>query len=184
MFLKSEDHPMSLSMFDASVPVLIRGLGVMKTYLEMAESYATETGIVPSVLVGARLYPDMLPLSGQVQRASDNSKGGIARLAAIEAPGFADDETTFSELKDRINKTVAFLETIRPEQLEGSQRRSIDLKFRSVSGTLPGRTYLLSILIPNFFFHVATAHGILRMNGLRIGKKHYFGTFDTAGPTW
>jgi uncharacterized protein len=184
-YSKSEDREkMPLTMYDASVPVLIRGLGIMTSYLEMAEAYAKEAEIKPEVLIGARLYPDMQPLSGQVQRASDNSKGGIARLAMIEAPGFADNETTFAELKERISKTVAFLQTVKPEQLEGSEQRPIDLKFRSVTGTLPGQTYLLSVLIPNFFFHVATAHGILRKNGLKIGKKHYFGEFETAKPTW
>jgi len=170
---------MTLSTYDVSVPVILRGFGVLSGYVDKAEAYAAEAGVDPSALVGARLFPDMLPFSGQIQRASDNAKNGVARLAGIAAPSFVDGETTFPELRERIAKTVAFLNTATPEQLEGSGERTIELKFRSLTGALDGRTYLLSVLIPNFFFHVATAHGILRHSGVKLGKKDFIGTFPS-----
>jgi uncharacterized protein len=166
---------MPLSMYTVSVPVMIHGFGVLSFYIDKAEAYARELGIDPSVLVNARLAPDMMTFAGQIQRASDNAKGGVARLAAIPAPGFADNETTFDELRARIDKTVDFLKTVKPEQLEGSEDRIIDLKFGGAAVSFPGQTYLFSMLIPNFFFHITTAHDILRHNGVKIGKRDYFG---------
>lgn len=163
---------MSLSMYDLSVPALQRGLGVLSRYLDKASAYATERGFEPSILVNARLAPDMLPLAGQVQRASDTSKGGIARLTGLTAPSFPDTEITIDELKERIAKTVAFLQTITPQQLEGSAERLIESR---AIGTMPGATHLLGFVLPNFYFHVATAHGILRHNGVPVGKKDYLG---------
>lgn len=167
---------MSLSMYDASIPVLIRGLGIMSNYLDKVASYAAEKNIHPSVLLQSRLAPDMFPLAGQVQRASDNAKGGAARLAAISSPNFSDTETTVEELKERLAKTVAFLETITPEQMEGSESRTTEIRFRSINGVMRGDVYLLTFLLPNFFFHVSTAHDILRHNGLNIGKRDYVGS--------
>ncbi|MBB5371650.1 MULTISPECIES: DUF1993 family protein [unclassified Janthinobacterium] len=167
---------MSLSMYDASIPVLIRGLAIMSHYLDKAAAYAIEKNIPVSVLLQARLAPDMLPLAGQVQRASDNAKGGAARLAGITGPNFADTETTLEELQERVAKTVAFLETITPEQLEGSESRSNELRFRSINGVMRGDVYLLSFLLPNFFFHITTAHDILRHNGCQLNKRDYIGS--------
>lgn len=166
---------MAFSMYDVTIPVMIRGFGIMTQYLEKAAAYAAENNINPAVLVQARLSPDMLPLAGQVQRASDNAKGAIARLTGKEMPGFSDTETTFEELHERINKTVALLEAVKPEELEGTESRHIEMRFRSVNGVLSGDTYLLTFLLPNFFFHVTTMHAILRHNGLKIGKKDYVG---------
>lgn len=163
---------MSLSMYDLSIPALQRGLGVLSRSLDKASAYATERGFEPSILVNARLAPDMLPLAGQVQRASDTSKGGIARLTGLTAPSFPDTETTIDELKERIAKTVAFLQTITRQQLEGSAERSIESR---AVGTMPGSTHLLAFVLPNFYFHVTTAHGILRHNGVSVGKKDYLG---------
>ncbi|MBB5608116.1 MULTISPECIES: DUF1993 family protein [unclassified Janthinobacterium] len=167
---------MSLSMYDASIPVLIRGLGIMSDYLDKAAAYAVEKNIPVSVLLQARLAPDMLPLAGQVQRASDNAKGGAARLAGVSGPTFADTETTLEELQERVAKTVAFLETITPEQLAGSASRSNELRFRSINGVMRGDVYLLSFLLPNFFFHITTAHDILRHNGCQLNKRDYIGS--------
>jgi hypothetical protein len=169
---------MSLSMYDASIPVLIRGLGVLSTYVDKAEAHALENGGDPKLLIDARLAPDMLPFAGQIQRASDTSKGGAARLAGVDAPSFPDTETALSELKDRVANTVAFLKTIQPQQLEGSESRSIDLKSLGVGSPARGDTYLLSFVLPNFFFHVATAHDILRHQGVKIGKRDYLGRLD------
>jgi uncharacterized protein len=166
---------MPLSMYDVSVPVLLRGLNILSAYLDKAAIFAAERNIDPAILIAARLAPDMMSLAGQVQRASDNSKGGISRLTLIKAPSFPDTETSFGELKARIAKTAVFLEAVKPEQLEGSESRPVEMKTGIVSGMLRGDIYLLSVLIPNFFFHITTAHDILRHNGLKIGKKDYFG---------
>jgi hypothetical protein len=170
--------PMSLSMYDVSVPVLVRGLGVMSEYLEKAAAHAREHQFPPANLLNARLAPDMMSLAGQVQRASDNAKGGIARLANVEAPSFPDNEVTLEDLKARIARTISFLESVDPKKLEGSESRPVELKLRSFSGTLSGQRYLLQVLLPNFFFHVTTAHDILRHNGLQIGKADYFGRLE------
>jgi hypothetical protein len=162
-------------MYTVSVPVMIHGFGILSSYIDKAEAHAKDIGVDPSVLVNARLAPDMMSFAGQIQRASDNAKGGVARLAAIAAPGFPDDETSFDELRARIAKTVDYLNTVRPEQLDGSEDRIIELKFGVATGSFPGQTYLLAMLIPNFFFHITTAHDILRHNGVKIGKRDYFG---------
>jgi hypothetical protein len=169
---------MALSMYDVSVPVLLRGLNILSAYLDKAATFAAERNIDPAVLISARLAPDMMSLAGQVQRASDNAKGGISRLTLIKAPSFPDTETSFEELKNRIAKTVLFLQAVKPEQLEGSESRPVEMRTGIVSGTLRGDTYLLSVLLPNFFFHITTTHDILRQNGLKVGKNDYFGALE------
>lgn len=166
---------MSFSMYDVSIPVLLRHLNILSGYLDKAVSYAAENDIEESILVQARLAPTMLSLAGQVQRASDNAKSGVGRLAGVQPPFFPDIERTFAELKQRIEHTENFLISITPEQLVNSDSRTVDLRFRSVNGILRGDTYLLSVLLPNFFFHITTAHDILRHNGMKLGKKDYFG---------
>jgi hypothetical protein len=163
---------MSLSMYDLSVPVFLRGLEIVDEYCDTAVEFAAKRGIEPSTLVDARLAPDMLPLSGQVQCASDGSRRPVGRLAGIAPPRFEDVEKSFPELKLRIANTMAFLRNINPDRLAGSENRQIDGKFwgHEVSG---GREYLLSIALPNFYFHVATAHDILRYSGVPLGKRDY-----------
>lgn len=168
---------MRFSMYDLSIPIMRRGLAILMEYLDKASAYASENNIDPTVLINCRLAPDMLPLVAQVQRISDNAKGAVGRLAAIEIPSFPDTEKTFSELKERVAKTDAFLQTITPEQLEGSDARKLELRFRSVDGVLNGDTYLMSVLLPNFFFHMTMVHAILRHNGMKVGKKDYLGSF-------
>jgi hypothetical protein len=164
---------MSLSMYDVTIPVLIRGLGILNEYLDRAAAFAAENKIDPKVLVNSRLAPDMLPLSGQVQRASDTSKGAIPRLTDLQAPSFADTEVTLEDLKKRVADTVAFLKTVTPANLEGAQTRKIELKI--LNAVMTGDTFVLQFLLPNFFFHIATAHDILRHNGVKIGKRDYLG---------
>jgi hypothetical protein len=172
---------MAFTMFDLSVPVLLHGVDVMSSYIEKAAEFAAERKIEPSILVNARLAPDMLSLAGQMQRASDDAKGAIARLAGIEAPSFPDVETTLTELDDRLQRTASFLREVTPAQLEGSEHKLLTFKFRSVHGTLRGDAYLLTVLLPNFFFHVATTHDILRHAGMNIGKKDYLGLLPYEG---
>lgn len=171
---------MSFSMYDLSIPVMLRGFDVLSGYLEKASEHSFDSGTDTSTLVNARLAPDMLTLAGQVQRASDNAKGAVGRLAGIDVPSFPDTETTFDELRLRVSRTVEFLKTIKREQLDGTEERVLDLRFRSVNGKLRGDMYLIQVLIPNFFFHISTVHAILRSKGLPVGKKDYLGEFATA----
>jgi len=171
---------MSLSIYDVSVPVLVRGLTIAARYLDKAEAHAKEHGIDPAVLINARLFPDMAPLSGQIQRASDTSKSMIGRLTGAEVPSFPDTETTFAELKARVAKTVALLEAVTPPQLEGSEDKQIEIKLRAGPVILTGKQYVLSFVLPNFFFHVTTLHDILRHSGVKIGKIDYLGDFPAT----
>ena len=164
-------------MYQASVPVFARALNNLAAILEKAAVHAEARKIDPAVLINFRLYPDMLPLLKQVQIASDSAKGGVARLAGGEPPKYEDNETSIPELIARLRKTVAYLESIKPEQIDGSEKAKIELKVRDGTLTLDGLTFLLNRVLPNFYFHITTTYGILRHNGLEIGKKDYLGKF-------
>jgi hypothetical protein len=172
------DGIMSISMYRSTIPVFVRGLGILSQYVDKAREYAEANGIEPAKLVEARLAPDMLPFAGQIQRASDTSKNAIGRLTGIEAPRFDDTETTLDELEQRIAKTVAFIASVGAKQLEGSEEREIALNFSKLKTTFRGDEYLLTFALPNFFFHIATAHGILRHQGVQVGKADYLGSFS------
>jgi hypothetical protein len=169
---------MPVSMFQASIPVFSRGLTVISTLLAKAVSHASQLGLDPVSLVEGRLAPDMLTLAGQVQRASDTARFSAARLADERAPSFADDEASFNELQQRITKTIAYLKTIRPEALEGSETREIGMFSGENRRVFRGDAYLLTYALPSFFFHVATAHDILRHKGVAIGKRDYLGPYE------
>lgn len=169
---------MTLSMYQASIPNFIHGLGNLSAILTKAEAYATARKFDPSVLVNFRLAPDMFPLSKQVQIVTDIVKGGAARLAGIEVPSFPDTETTFAQLQARIAKTVAFLNTITPAQIDGSEEKAISLKVGGQDMSFKGQAYLLTFVIPNFYFHITTTYAILRHNGLEIGKKDFLGAIQ------
>jgi hypothetical protein len=166
---------MALSMYEVSIPAFIRALGNLSAILEKGAAHAKAQGMDPSDLIQTRLVSDMDPLPAQVQRASDAAKGCAARLAGIAVPSFADNESTFPELQDRIAKTIAFLETITPGQLEGSDKRVVELKLRQGPITFDGKSYLVNFALPNFYFHVTTAYDILRHKGVQIGKRDYLG---------
>jgi len=167
---------MSLSMHEISVPAFVRGFSVLSSLVDKAEAFAAEKRIAPAVLFNARLAPDMLPFSGQVQRASDTSKGVIARLTSIDVPKFPDEEADFAELRERIAKTVAFLTSVDPSALDGTQNNEVTLKFGKLGVTLSGEDYILKFVLPNFYFHVTTAQNILRHNGVPVGKLDYLGS--------
>ncbi len=169
---------MSISMYAASVPLLKQLLRSLDAVLGKAEAHAREKNIDPAVLLQARLYPDMLPLTKQVQIASDNAKGIAARLAGIDIPSFADTEQTFEELHARIAKTLAFLDTVKPDQVNGSEDREVVVyKGAPYEMQLQGQNYLVHFGLPNFLFHVTTAYAILRHNGVEIGKGDFIGKF-------
>lgn len=166
---------MSLSMYQASVPVLIRMLTNLSAILDKAAAHAEAKKIDPSVFINARLAPDMLPFTFQVQTATDSAKGCAARLAGIEAPSFPDTEASFPELKQRLAKTITFLQSVKAEQIDGSEERNITLKLGSREIHFLGQPYLLTFVLPNFFFHVTTAYAILRHHGVEIGKQDFLG---------
>jgi hypothetical protein len=167
----------SLSMYQASVPVFVRMFENLAKILEKAEQYAEEKKIDPSVLINARLAPDMYPLSRQVQIATDMAKGCAARLAGLEVPVYEDNETTFQELQARIAKTLAFIQSVGADRIDGSEERNITLKLRSREVNFTGQPYLLHFVLPNFYFHITTAYAILRHNCLAIGKMDFIGSY-------
>ncbi|WP_332608824.1 DUF1993 domain-containing protein [Achromobacter sp. ESBL13] len=169
---------MTLSVYQASVPVFIRGMTVLASLLEKAAAHAQAQGIDPAELVNARLAPDMYPLSGQIQRASDAAKFAVQRLSQGQAPKFADEEKTFEELQQRIANTIAYLQSVTAEQVEGAADRQIVVNFGDFKPEFRGDTYLLTFALPNFYFHVTTAYDILRHAGVKIGKLDFLGPYS------
>jgi uncharacterized protein len=166
---------MTISMYQASVPVCIRMLNNLVGILEKGAAYAETKKIDPTVLVNTRLAPDMFPLSKQVQIASDIAKRGLARLADVEFPNFEDNETTFPELIQRIQKTVSYLETFKPEHIDGTEEKTVTLPMGNNTLSFQGLPFLLHFILPNLYFHVTTAYDILRHCGVEIGKQDYLG---------
>ncbi|HWT19246.1 MAG TPA: DUF1993 domain-containing protein [Variovorax sp.] len=168
---------MALSMYDLSVPVFSRGLGQLTHLLEKSLAHARANDIDPATLVDARLAPDMLTLAGQIQRASDASKLGVARISGLTAPSFPDEEKTYDELLARIAKTQDFLATVDRAQVDGQEERPVTIKAREGEAHFTAQRYLLQFALPNFFFHVTTAYDVLRHKGMPIGKMDYLGRF-------
>jgi len=166
---------MSLSMYQSSVPIFLPLLMNLKTLLEKAAAHCETKKIDPSVLPATRLFPDMFPLSKQVQIATDHAKGCPARLAGLEPPPFEDNEKTLAELIARVQKTIDYVNTLKPAQIDGSEERNIELKIGSHELKFIGHAYLLKFALPNFYFHVTTAYNILRHNGVDVGKSDFLG---------
>ena len=166
---------MTLSMYQASVPVFIRQLENLAHILAKGAAYAETRKIDPAVFLQARLAPDMFPLPKQVQIAADMAKSGSARLAGVELPKYDDNETTFPELQARIEKTLAFVKGFKPEQIDGSENREVTLKIAGDPITFKGEAYLLHFVLPNLYFHNAMAYAILRHNGVELGKLDFLG---------
>ncbi len=166
---------MTVSMYQASVPVFVRFLNNLAEMLQTAAAHAEAKKIDPGVLINARLYPDMFALARQVQIAADSAKGCAARLAGVEPPKFEDTETTFPELIARVRKTVDYLNTLKPEQIDGSEEKTITLTMRDKTRTFVGMPFLLQHALPNLYFHITTTYAILRHNGVELGKKDFLG---------
>jgi hypothetical protein len=166
---------MTISMYQVAVPSLVRSLNNLVAILEKGAAHAEAKKFDPAVLISSRLYPDMFPLSRQVQIASDIARRGVARLAGTEAPALEDKETTFAELCDRLRNVVAFIETFTPEQIDGSEEKVINLPIGKETMTFAGQDYLLFFILPNVYFHVTTAYDILRHNGVELGKLDFLG---------
>jgi hypothetical protein len=166
---------MSLSYFQLSVPVFLRGLDNLSKFLDKAVEHANTNGIAIDELLQARLAPDMYPLIGQVQAASDASKLCTARLAGIAPPSFPDTETTLEQLHERIAKTQAFIRSVTPEQYAANAGNSVTMKTPKQELTFTQQDYLLNVALPNFYFHLTTAYDILRHKGAPIGKLDFLG---------
>lgn len=163
---------MPFSMYDITIPAFTRAFGSLSAILKKAEAHA---GADPRVFLDARLAPDMLPLTGQIQRATDTAKGCVVRLGAIENVIFPDTETSFPELAARIISTVELLNAIPADALDGAEDRKVEMKMRDGTVTFTGRNYVTGFVLPNFYFHVTTAYDLLRHKGLEIGKRDYLG---------
>ncbi|MGH8738769.1 MAG: DUF1993 domain-containing protein [Burkholderiales bacterium] len=166
---------MGISMYQASAPRFINTLGNLAGILDKAQAHAEAKGLDPLVLTACRIFPDMYPLSRQVQVATDTAKGALARLAGIEVPKYEDTEQNIAELKARIAKTVAFLEGFKPAQIDGSEDKALTIKLGKNAVSWSGMQYLLGFALPNFYFHVTTAYCILRHNGVELAKRDYMG---------
>jgi hypothetical protein len=162
-------------MYQASAPRFARMLRNLATLLDKAQAHAEAKKIEPSALTSYRLYPDMFPLTRQVQIACDQAKGAVARLAGVDIPKHDDTEQSFAELKARIDKTLKFIESVKPAQVDGSEEREVVLKLRAGELKFSGLDYLFGFAYPNFFFHVTTAYNILRHNGVELGKRDFVG---------
>lgn len=167
-----------LSIYEAAIPPLKRTLGNLAGILQKGEQYADAKKVEHHVLLNARLFVDMYPLTRQIQIATDMSKGAGARLAGIEIPRYEDSETSFAELQARIAKTIVFLDSISPERLAGAETREVTITVRKVDLKFSGQDYLLKWVLPNVYFHVTTAYNILRHSGVELGKRDFLGPGD------
>ena len=165
-----------MSFYDASVPAFLQILGSLSGILTKAEAHCAAKNIQPDVLLGARLYPDMLPLSKQIQLACDFASKGCARITHSEVPSTPDTEKTFDELKARLGKAADYVKALKPAQFDGADSREVTFPTGpDKTLTLKGQEFLNRSSFPNFYFHAATAHGILRHNGVEIGKRDFLG---------
>ena len=166
---------MKLTMHQASAVRFAAMLRNLSAILDKAEAHAAARKIDPSALTAFRLYPDMFPLTRQVQIACDTAKGAVARLAGAEIPKHEDTEQSFAELKARVAKTLDFIGSVKAEKLEGADEREVTIRQRGQDVKMSGLQYLLAVAQPNFYFHLATAYNILRHNGVELGKRDFLG---------
>jgi hypothetical protein len=171
---------MAITMHSASVPIFVRMLGNLIGWLDKAEAHAKAKKFEPGVYLGARLAPDMLPFTNQIQIACDAVKFGVARLAGIEAPKFEDNEASLSDLRARIRKTLDFIQSVPAAQIDGTEGKDVVVPRRDGSMTLKGEVYLKHFVLPNFFFHVTTTYALLRHYGVELGKSDFLGALQST----
>ncbi len=167
---------MPISMYEASIPVFTHVLGNLTAILEKGQAHARDRGFDPAVLVGARLAPDMFPLSRQVQIATDVVKGFAARMTGAQPPNWPDTESTFDELIARVGKAVDYLGTVEPSSLSGTWDKTISFAIRGEPVSFQGLAYLQKFVLPNLFFHTSMTYAILRHNGVELGKRDFLGS--------
>lgn len=166
---------MPISIYDQTVVPLSRMLGNLEAIVAKAEAHVETEGIKPEAILQARLYPDMLPFMAQIRIASDTARGAAARLAGVERPVWDDNEETFADARERLNRTIQYLGEFTPDQFEGTDEKDIHLKLGPREVDFVGKDYILMFVMPNFYFHVSVAHAILRHNGVKIGKADFLG---------
>ncbi len=166
---------MNISKYQASTPRFSQMLRNLAAIVDKAQAHVEAKKLELSALTSCSLFPDMFPFTRQVQIACDQAKGAVARLAGVEIPKHEDTEQTFAELKARIAKTLEFIESVKPAQIDGSEAKEIVLKLRTQELKFSGQQYLLGFVYPNFYFHLTTAYNILRHNGVELGKRDFVG---------
>lgn len=167
---------MSISMYSASKPIFERMLMNLSQWLTLAQAHASSQGYDVNVLMQARLYPDMLPLAAQVRIACDTAKLCMARLSGVQAPVFEDNETQWSQLLERIERTLQFVREVPASTFQGAEDKPVSVPIPNAQALkFDGETYLKHFALPNFFFHVTTAYGLLRHNGVSLGKRDFLG---------
>ena len=166
---------MTISMYQASVPRITNMLNNLGAILDKAQAHVDAKKLDAAALTNARLFPDMLAMNRQVHIATDTAKGVVARLAGVEIPAYEDNEVSFADLRARVDKTVAFVQSFSPEQIDGTEDKAIVTKRGDKETHYTGMQFLLGHAMPNVYFHVTTAYNILRHNGVEIGKKDYLG---------
>lgn len=167
----------TFSIYSASIPVFKQILNSLHNILDKAEAHAADKKIDPAALLQFRLFPDMLPFTRQIQIACDFAKGAAARLGGLDVPSYDDKEVTFAELKERIQKTLAYIDSVPQDTIEGSETRAITTGSGEKTKHFTGQTYLFHYALPHFFFHATTAYDILRHNGVEVGKKDFIGSY-------
>lgn len=165
----------NITMSSASVPIFVRMLANVGHWLDKAEAHAAAKKFEPSVYLNARLAPDMLPFTNQIQIACDTAKFCVARLAGVDSPKFDDSETTIAQLRERIAATITFLKSVPPAKIDGSEAKEVSLPRRTGPIQMTGEAYLKHFALPNFFFHLTTAYALLRHSGVDVGKMDYLG---------
>jgi hypothetical protein len=166
---------MNISMYQASVPRFVNILGNLSKILDKAQAHVDAKKIDPATLPTYRLFPDMLPMTTQVQIACDAAKGVVARLAGMDIPVYEDNEKTLADLKARVDKTIAFIQSVPAAKIDGTEDKEIVIKRADKETRYKGMQFLLGHAVPNFYFHVTTTYIILRHNGIEIGKRDYLG---------
>jgi hypothetical protein len=166
---------MATELYDLTAPVFLRAFKAMAAFLDKGRAWADENGVAHAELLEARLYPDMAPLTAQVQRASDSAKLALVRIGGVEGPAMPDDEVSFADLQARIAKTVAFIESVPRAAIDGKEGAEVVLKFPNGEYPFTGQSYAIGFVLPNFYFHVTTAYAILRMKGVPVGKIDFLG---------
>lgn len=170
--------PQKLDMYNATIPILLRGLTNLEKILDKAIAHCTEKGVSDEAALKSHLIFDMRPLDFQIRVTCDTAKGAAARLGGVESPSFEDNETTFAQFKERIAKTKAFIASVPAAGFEGSETREIVLTFGDRKFPFVGYTYLIGFVLPNFYFHISTFYNILRTNGVKLGKADFLGGQD------
>lgn len=166
---------MPISMYQVSVPVFLRNLNALAGVLDKAQAFAEAKKFDQAVLLGTRLYPDMFPLNVQVGQVCTHAARGVAQLAGLTQPDFGPPDTAIAGLKERVAKTIEFVKSARPEQIDGSEEKDIVLKFGTREMPFKGQQFLIGFTLPNFFFHYTTAYDILRSLGVELGKRDFMG---------